>query len=215
MKKILFSILVLISITASAQIKMFGHGLTNLNGSTNRWYVADGTDSVLRVQKNAVTVFKPIDLAGFLLSSLKWDANTSIANQGGDVEIRTGNGTPSAKVLATQQFVAYRGIAYQSNQLITTAGATTIGDNIITVYVDPPSVLASATITLPANPVDGQMIRFMFGGTITAGNPVVTSLSIIANTGQTMLSSSAPSATSNDLAIYQYRAANTKWYRAN
>lgn len=144
-----------------------------------------------------------------------WNSNTMIYNQGGDIEFRTGNGTPSAKVLASKQLVAYQGIAYQANQVVTTAGATTIGSNITTVYVDPPSVLASATFTLPPSPVDGQEVRFMFGGQITAGNPVVTSLSIIANTGQSMLSVSAPSATSNDLAIYQYRAANTTWYRAN
>lgn len=62
-------------------------------------------------------------------------------------------------------------------------GDVTINDGVRGLYYDPPTVVASATITLPLNPVDGQEWEIWFGGTIT-GNPsshVITSLALNGN----------------------------------
>lgn len=71
-----------------------------------------------------------------------------------------------------------------------TAGATvTIANSTTILYVDPASTLASLTVTLPATPVNGQEVKISFGGTLTTGT-VVTTLSIIGNTGHTVLNGS-------------------------
>jgi hypothetical protein len=144
---------------------------------------------------------------------IKFDANTQIQDVLGAVNINTQNATPKFTVTTTG--VTHPGnVAYSSWQTITSGTATTIGVTINTVRTDPASVLASHTITMPASPVDGQEIKFVFGGTITAGAAVVTSLTISANTGQGLIQTAAPTtANAGDCFIYQYNLSNTKWYR--
>ena len=100
-------------------------------------------------------------------------------------------------------------IAFSGMQVATTTGTVTIAANVRGLYLDPPSLLASATIKLPTA-VDGQEIIILFGGTITSG-AVVTSLTINGN-GGTLIGTPASSAVAGTVIRYKYRLANTSWY---
>jgi len=99
------------------------------------------------------------------------------------------------------------------SQTISSGAATSIADNSSTVYIDPSAAISKHVLTLPANPADGKEIRLLFGGKITSGI-VVDNLSITAASGQSLIQSSSPAkASAGDTFIYQYKAANKKWYR--
>lgn len=103
-----------------------------------------------------------------------------------------------------------------SIQVITSGSAVTLNNLVNIVYIDPSVNLSSLTITMPATLHASKEITFYFGGTITSGS-VVTSLSVVGNTGQTVLQASAPSTVSaGDFAIsYKFRTSNSVWYRKN
>ena len=83
-------------------------------------------------------------------------------------------------------------------------------------YLNPATIVPSATFFLPPNPLDAHRIVFYFGGTITANNTVVTSLSILPTSGQQILQTSTPlTAKSGDCIIYVYNSSNITWYREN
>lgn len=99
-------------------------------------------------------------------------------------------------------------------QSITSGSTATITDGTNIVYIDPASNLSSLAVTLPARPHPSNEITVYFGGTITSGS-VVTTLSFVGNTGQTILQASSPSTVyAGDFAIsYRFRTSNSKWYR--
>ena len=96
------------------------------------------------------------------------------------IEINTSQGKTNSMI------VSNTASANWGRQIISTGVATTMNDGVETLIVNPSSVLATHTITLPPNPLRGQKLYILFGGTITSG-PVVTTLSIIGNAGQTIL----------------------------
>lgn len=97
---------------------------------------------------------------------------------------------------------------------ITTGTSTVLGNTTTVVYVDPASVLATHTITLPDTPTDKQSVRILYGGTIAANSTVVTALTIAAGSGETLYQSVTPfTANGGDCMIWEYRSSNTKWYR--
>lgn len=55
---------------------------------------------------------------------------------------------------------------------------TALGNLTTLVHVNPSSVVSTLTITLPSTPSQFQEVLIMFGGLITSGNPVVTTLTI-------------------------------------
>jgi hypothetical protein len=82
------------------------------------------------------------------------------------------------------------------------------------VNVNPSTVLASHSITLPAAPIDGDEVYFSFGGTIANGAAVVTTLSIAANAGQTLRQSLTPTtAVGGDVIAYEFNSALSAWFR--
>lgn len=98
-------------------------------------------------------------------------------------------------------------------QTITTGTATTIANDVVCVFVNPSALMATHSITMPAAPSDRQEITVWFGGTLTSGT-VVTVLSIVANTGQSLLQISAPTtAVAGDCVIYVYYRSSNVWYR--
>jgi hypothetical protein len=98
-------------------------------------------------------------------------------------------------------------------QTITSGTATTINANVARVYVNPATVMASHTITLPAAS-DGAVIAIYFGGAITVHNPVVTTLSIAPNAGQTITQTiTLVTANAGDAIRYVYDGALTTWRR--
>jgi hypothetical protein len=67
---------------------------------------------------------------------------------------------------------------------------------------------------MPASPEDGQIIDIYFGGSIGGGATVVTSLTISANTGQTLIQATTPTtAVGGDWISYQYYSSTSRWYR--
>lgn len=102
-----------------------------------------------------------------------------------------------------------------TQQIITTGSATTLANakGPIQVLVNPAATLSAHAITFPATPVDGQTVSIVFGGTMTSG-VVVTSTTVVANTGQGVIEPAAPGSKSAGTALaYRYNLANTKWYR--
>lgn len=107
-----------------------------------------------------------------------------------------------------------------SNNLINTGTSLTIPNNTstvlapIVVYYNPSSVMTTHAITMPSAPLDGQEVEIVGGGTITTGNPVVTTFSVTANSGQVLYQTAAPSTLNgNDKYVYKYIAGTSTWYR--
>lgn len=94
------------------------------------------------------------------------------------------------------------------------AGASAgVNNNINTLLVDPPALLATLSITLPSTPTNGQLVNVSFGGTIINGT-VVTALTILPNTGQSILQATTPtSMEAGETIAYRYNSSNSKWYR--
>jgi len=114
----------------------------------------------------------------------------------------------------TGNFTTTGALAVTGTQVISSGTATTINSSVTRVIVDPGSVLASHTITMPASPQDGQYIEIYFGGSVGGGATVVTSLTISANTGQTLIQPTTPStAVGGDWISYTYYSATGRWYR--
>lgn len=89
-------------------------------------------------------------------------------------------------------------------QTPTTGFSYTIPDNIYTAIIDPAGTLLAGAITLPAVPVDGQIVRIK-------SSQIISTLTISPNTGQSVLGAPTTIALGG-LIDCQYRAANTTWY---
>lgn len=99
-------------------------------------------------------------------------------------------------------------------QTVTTGTSSTINNTQTNWLLNLSSLAATFTVTLPSAPVDGQLEKLFFGGTISGGVAVVTSLTVSANSGQTITQSAAPTtAVGGNCYIYQYNKALTTWYR--
>lgn len=91
-----------------------------------------------------------------------------------------------------------------SLQVPITGFAITVGNNISTLLLNPAGTLATGTITMPATPVDGQIVRLATTQTVTA-------LTLNANAGQT-ISGNVATLTAAAPATYMYNLSGTKWY---
>lgn len=87
----------------------------------------------------------------------------------------------------------------------TTGFSNTISDTTITYIIDPSGTLATGTLTMPANPVNEQIIT-------VASTQTITALTHNPNTGQT-LKGGLTTITSNGNASWIYRNSNTTWYK--
>lgn len=81
--------------------------------------------------------------------------------------------------------------AYANNGYVnyTAGGNDTIPDNVSYYVYNPATSQSNATITLPPNPVDGQILYIFGGGTVTNGN-VITSFTLNGN-GSTVIGDGA------------------------
>lgn len=114
----------------------------------------------------------------------------------------------------TKSITLNNAFALDSMEVYSAGGNKTISDGEAGLYYDPAVLQANATITLPANPVDGQEMTILFGGTITgAGTAVVTNLTIAANTGQTLIGTYPTAATTDTVIEVKYRQATAQWWR--
>lgn len=97
-----------------------------------------------------------------------------------------------------------KGIADTSYQRVTAPGDFTINNNVSHVIVDA-GTQVTLTVTMPAVPIDGQLVTISFVGSITT-------LSVAANSGQT-LDGTPSSAAVNAFASWIYVLGTTTWYR--
>ncbi len=124
------------------------------------------------------------------LSSLSVSANANIGNL-------TVNG------ITDMCFGTQYGIQYVS---LSNSGSQQLYSNVGVAIVEFTSNISSATITMPATPVDGQAIKIGFG------NNTCSTLSQAVGGGQTILGAvTAGNAIAGG--TWVYRAANTTWYK--
>lgn len=106
------------------------------------------------------------------------------------------------------------GIGIDSVVTITSGSSGTVTNGYNVVRFNPSSVIASYTLTLPTTWHTSNNLLISFGGTITAGSPVVTSLTIVNGSGQTLLQSTIPT-TANAGEVIQYHLIGTIDQRVN
>ncbi|HXC56114.1 MAG TPA: DUF2793 domain-containing protein [Rhizomicrobium sp.] len=99
---------------------------------------------------------------------------------------------------------AYVDLSY-SYQTPATGFSITVANAAGRLLLDPAGTLATGTLTMPAAPKDGQVLRL-------ASTRAITALTHAPNTGQT-LNGALTTLAANGFAEYVYRAANTAWYR--
>jgi len=98
-------------------------------------------------------------------------------------------------------------------QQVTTGTSATLADSTTMFVINPASVISSYTATLPPNPFNGKVVTFSFGGTITAtATNVVTSLTIAANVGHTIVGTGVIGTVTTDDHV-NYVFFNSKWYQ--
>lgn len=117
------------------------------------------------------------------------------------------NTTQRAFFDANGNFATLKAVADQSKsvQVPTTGFTITIADNTSTLILNPAGTLATGTVTLPANPIDGQIIRI-------ATSQIVTALTISANSGQTMADAFSTTLGAGSGKSYIYHLAGTVWF---
>jgi hypothetical protein len=121
-------------------------------------------------------------------------------------------GVSGAAIFKTQ--LSTNSLAINTWQTVTTGTTSTVSNNQTNWLLNLSSLAATFTVTLPAAPVDGQLVKLHFGGTISGGSTVVTALTVSANSGQTITQSAIPTtALSGNCYIYEYNAALAIWYR--
>lgn len=89
------------------------------------------------------------------------------------------------------------------------AASFTIPDGVTNYVMNPAGTLATLTLTMPANPKEGQIVRISSSKTVTA-------LTLNGNTGQTI--SNAPTAitiSTTGTYGYEFLYRSTVWYRVN
>lgn len=97
---------------------------------------------------------------------------------------------------------------------ITSGSSSTVPNGTNIIRFNPASVISTYTLTLPTTWHTSNDLLISFGGTITSGNPVVTTLVIVAGSGQTLLQSASPS-TGSSGEIIRYHLIGTIDQRTN
>lgn len=144
--------------------------------------------------------------------TLRQDSDTVLVYGNGEDE----NDRSNALTLQRNGNLAIKGvyssIAYQN---YTSGGNVSIPDNISLFIYNPSSTESSATITLPANPIDGQITTIAFGGSVSSGT-VVTTLSLSTTGGQTInVGTAAANGMVENPLTFQFVAPLNKWYLVN
>jgi hypothetical protein len=112
----------------------------------------------------------------------------------------SGNVTTSGTVKSTG-----RGVLQNYDYQVPTTGFSYTFSTYNVLILNPAGTLATGTITMPANPADGMTVTFSTTQTIT-------SLTISANSGQTINNASFLPFGAGLSASYIYRAASTAWF---
>ena len=87
-----------------------------------------------------------------------------------------------------------------------TGFSITPSDTTNTLVIDPAGALLNGTVTMPANPVNGQKLTIL-------STMAITTLTISPNAGQA-LDGTLTTIAANGFGSWVYRLSNTTWYRA-
>lgn len=139
------------------------------------------------------------------LGTIATQAASAVALTGGTINGTTiGASTPSsikATTLSTSNIISDTSYSYQQpTNLFTLTPAAGVGRLLL----DPAGALAAGTITMPASPVDGQLL-------IIQSSQIVSALTLSANAGQSILGALSTIALGGRIECL-YRAASTTWY---
>lgn len=104
-------------------------------------------------------------------------------------------------------------IAVDVTQTYTTGTTLTVSDGVNFVYINPSISQASLTITLPTSWHNSNNVYLIFGGLISSGNVVISSFSMVAGLGQTIVQALSPSGTILSGEVIQYHLNNSINYR--
>jgi hypothetical protein len=95
-----------------------------------------------------------------------------------------------------------------------TSGSTyTVGNMERTINYNPSTTTASLAVTFPPTPKENQTITFTFGGAITYNQPVVTALSFVANSGQSLNFYLIPTFANSITSYFTFKYTNSTWIR--
>lgn len=147
--------------------------------------------------RGTYTIFQNAKLGtSALVEVLRTDADSGVY-VGGAVAIDMNRNWRGAAIAAAYQRV-----------VPVTGFAQTISDNVSALVLKPAGTLATGTVVMPANPVDGQEVTLM-------SNQIITALTVNANTGQTISGTfTAATFAANAFAKWKYVLTDTNWYRA-
>lgn len=208
---------------------LLGYGFENTSGST---FQITGTKSNVAVQSGTTAVILPEIVASSPGSNQIIPNKVIAVSNLTSSPITVSRGGTSDNMLpgdVTQITLGKNQIAwFQSTnanswsylrsssgmeEQVVTTGSVTISNDVKYFYYDPSSA-TTATITMPANPNDGDEVLLMFGGQIAVGSPVLTIFALSPNSGQTLYGATVPSAMNGgDSLKYVFRASTGRWYR--
>lgn len=108
--------------------------------------------------------------------------------------------------------IIHSGAYANTSYVIYTGGdSDTIPDNISEYIYNPATTVSSKQITLPKNPIAGQVLYILAGGTVTSGD-VITSFTLNGN-GRTIIGEICPKLTVNEMIQLRYIDGGiNKWY---
>lgn len=186
--------------------------VTVTSGATNALLATNGGGLLVNSQGNLL--LRPGSGATFGLDIIATAGATNgiqiAGSNGGAPSITTSGGNLTLNATGSN-VILLTGFAAQnySKQVPSTGFSITIGAGVETLILDPTGALATGTITMPATPVDGQIIKISSSQNIVA-------LTVNANTGQSI--KNAPTALTVSLTgsfgfEFRYVLSNTTWYR--
>lgn len=122
-------------------------------------------------------------------------------------KLSVGKSTAPAQAIDVTGNVVTTGVMTAGYQRITpaTGFSQTISDNVAALVIKPAGLLATGTITMAANPLDGQVI-------IIETSQTITTLTHNPNSGQT-LNGALTTLTANTSASWQWIATDSTWFR--
>lgn len=195
--------------------------LVILSDSSNRLSMYNGTKFITFVTSDMLGAVGVSVVGSFSGSS---HLNGAVIS-GNTITFSPADGTnPGMVSITTQTFAGAKtvssdftfqaGIDISGWNGITTGTSSTIPPGFVNTLFNPSSAIATYTLTLPASPADGMLVKIHFGGTLMAGVGVVTVLTISANSGQTLVQTAAPTTgLAGNCFIYQYNLVLAQWYR--
>jgi len=199
-------------------------GRFEINSDGNQFFNLDGSDATLG---DIADGFGGLGILTFDNDNqISWWGDSDNSGTGAIIRLDRLNGiiegiasaqmlwSSSGSIGLTAPIINISGAVSTPTMETSTGGGHTMAAGYAGLYYDPASVEATATIDLPASPVDGQETTIYFGGTITTGNPVIAALTLNAG-ANSIIGNVPPGADSGNVLKFKYRTANTTWYRDN